>query len=129
MDMTKCFKMIVDKSQSPIVVSTTDLRIVYANELAEANYKKAKIQYRRAEQFTGNRIDMFFDEETMSRIYMAVEWFREDINNNRLFAFHTDWNNGDMYICALRDEDGSLEGFYSVIEVRSPDVSKEFDVD
>ena len=77
----------------------------------------------------GSPLRLFFDLEAQSKIIMSVEWFKEDTENNRVFAFHDKEGNFDVYIRALRDDDGKLIGFYSYHEYRTPESGKEYDLD
>ena len=59
----------------------------------------------------------------------AQKWFKEDRKNNKVFAFHDNTNNMDMYILAIRNTKGELIGFYGRREDRTPDQGKIFDLD
>ena len=116
------FKGIVDSEEGPIVLCNLDYRIIYENPSAKRYYEPAT-------PLTGKLLSTHMDEEMMSKVVMSVEWFKEDITNNKVFAFHDKRNNMDMYILAIRNTDGNLIGFYGRREDRNPDQGKEFDLD
>ena len=60
---------------------------------------------------------------------MSVEWFKEDVKNNKVFALHDKVNNMDMYILSIRNSKKELIGFYGRREDRTPEQGKEFDLD
>lgn len=122
MDMTEFFKGIVDTEEGPIVICDLDYKIIYINPTAEAHYK-------RGSEMVGKHLELFLDEEMMSKVCMTLEWFKEDEKNNHVFAFHDNTHNWDMYMLAIRNSGKKLIGFYGRLEKRTPDTSKEFDID
>ncbi|MBR0511140.1 MAG: hypothetical protein IJJ81_01025 [Ruminococcus sp.] len=122
MDLTDFFKGIVDSEEGPIVICNLDYRIVYVNPKADVYYEPVK-------PLAGKLLATLMDEEMMSKVVMSVEWFKEDVKNNKVFALHDKVNNMDMYILAIRNSKNELIGFYGRREDRTPDQGKEFDLD
>jgi hypothetical protein len=122
LDMLEFFKGVIDSEDGPIVICNLDYRIVYVNVAADRYYAKAN-------GLTSKLLASLMDEETMSKVVMSVEWFKEDKDNNKVFALHDNCNNMDMYILAIRNSAGELIGFYGRREDRNPDSGKEFDLD
>ena len=60
---------------------------------------------------------------------MTIAWFKESVNNNKVFAFYDEARNTDVYIKAARNEDGELIGFYNYEELRSRETGREYDMD
>ena len=116
------FKGIVDSEEGPITIANLDYRVIYENPAAMKYYQPAS-------PITGKLLSTLMDEEMMSKVVMSIEWFKEDKANNKVFAFHDDKNNMDMYILAIRNSKGDLIGFYGRREDRNPDQGKEFDLD
>ena len=121
-DLTDFFKGIVDSEEGPIVICNLDYRIVYVNPKADVYYEPVK-------PLAGKLLATLMDEEMMSKVGMSVEWFKEDVKNNKVFALHDKVNNMDMYILAIRNSKNELIGFYGRREDRTPDQGKEFDLD
>lgn len=116
------FKGIIDSDNGPIVVCDLDYKIIYVNPFAVSYYKSGP-------QLLNKRLDVFLDEERMSMVYMSVEWFKEDEKNNKVFVFHDERSNMDMYVFAVRDENNQLIGFFNKQECRTPDTGKILDLD
>ena len=123
------FRTIVDMAESPVVVCDLDYMIIYANPVAENNYRSSTATLHNIKQLAGNRLDLFFSEEEMSGIRMTVEWFKDDPKNNRIFASHDPHSNSDLYILAIRNTEQELVGFFGRLEARTPETAKVFDID
>ena len=121
LDLLDFFKGIIDYEYGHIVLSNLEYRVIYENS-------SAKKYYAPASPLTGKLLSTLMDDEMMSKVVMSVEWFKEDKNNNKVFAFHDKTNNMDMYILAIRNTSGKLIGFYGRREDRTPDQGKEFDL-
>lgn len=118
------FKGVIDSSASPIVICNLDYRIIYANPTAVRTYACSKIDC-----LKGASLRLYFNEEDLSKLDMTIEWFKEAPCNNKVFAFHDDAENKDVYIRAIRDEQGGLIGFFNYHEFREPEKGKQFDMD
>ena len=121
-ELNNFFRGIIDSEEGPIVLCNLEYRVIYENPAALRYYTLAS-------PMTGKLLSTLMDEEMMSKIVMSVEWFKEDIKNNKVFALHDNKNNMDMYILAIRNTNGELIGFYGRREDRNPDQGKEFDLD
>ena len=121
-DLTDFFKGIVDSEEGPIVICNLDYRIVYVNPKADVYYEPVK-------PLAGKLLATLMDEEMMSKVVMSVEWFKEDVKNNKVFALHDKVNNMDMYILSIRNSKNELIGFYGRREDRTPEQGKEFDLE
>ena len=122
MDLSEFFRGIIDSEEGPIVICNLDYRIIYTNPSAETLYASGR-------KLTGALLTTFMNEETMSKVVMSIEWFKEEKKNNKVLALHDAKNNMDMYILAIRNRKGELIGFYGRREDRNPDGGKEFDLD
>ena len=122
--MNDYFRFIIEAAEKPIVICNTDFRIIYVNEMAKKKYE-SKLSHKLA----GTSVRIYFDEESQTKLDMSVEWFKEDVSNNKVFAFHDDTHNEDVYIKAARDAEGNLIGFYNYIESRKNETGKEYDLD
>lgn len=52
-----------------------------------------------------------------------LDWFKADKVNNRVHTFFNEKQNKDVYMIALRDEQGELIGYYEKHEYRNCDMS------
>lgn len=122
LNLTDFFKGIVDSEEGPIIICDMDYKIIYVNPSAVTYYKSGP-------KLLGKHLEVFMNEEMMSMVRMSVEWFKESGSNNRVFTFHDDKANMDMYILAIRNDKKELIGFYGRQESRNPDTGKLFDLD
>ncbi len=124
MELIDYFKGIIDTAKSPIVVCNLDYRIIYMNKAAIESY-----QTKYHNEMTGTSVRRYFNEEALSKLDMSIEWFKEGLDNNKVFAFHDDNENKDVYIRAIRNADKELIGFFDYHEYRDPEQGKEYDLD
>ena len=53
----------------------------------------------------------------------VAAWFADSADHNRIYTFHNEKENRDVYMVALRDEDGTLIGYYEKHEYRNAEES------
>jgi len=123
MDASYYVERLIDTKPTPVVICDLEYRIVFMNTCAKQRYKKSN-----GEDIVGKKLHAFVDIETLSKIDMVVEWFKESKENNKVFSQHTE-SNTDVYIIAIRDLDGELIGFTDIFEERDPDNGETFDLD
>ena len=124
MELNTFFRSYIETEEEPVVICDLDYRIIYINKAsAVANERFGGYA------IVGKSLNSLMDLETQSKINMVVEWFKEGRDNNRVFAFHDNKKNLDMYILAIRNGSGDLIGFYGREESRTPDQSRPFDLD
>ncbi|MBO4876630.1 MAG: hypothetical protein J5501_01335 [Ruminococcus sp.] len=123
MEASYYVERLIDTKPTPVVICDLDYRIVFMNSCAKQRRKLAN-----GESLVGKSLHSFVDVETLTKIDMVVEWFKESKANNKVFSQHTDTNT-DIYIIAIRDEDGELIGFTDIFEERDPDCGETYDLD
>ncbi len=116
------FEYIVDNADTPVVIIDLSYTIIYMNKSAVRTYSRGR-------EMIGKHIELFMSEETLSKVDMTMEWFKEDVKNNKVFAFHDKNDNGDIYMLAIRNEKGELIGACSHADSRTPENTKPFDID
>lgn len=52
-------------------------------------------------------------------IQKVVSWFAEARENNKIYTFYNEKENKDVYMVALRDQEGELIGYYEKHEYRN----------
>lgn len=117
------FKSYLDNDDTPIVICDLDYRIIYINPCAAEKYKDYG-----GNALVGRSLIAFMDEEAESKVNAVVEWFKESSDNNNIFARHNKIENEDVYMSALRDQQGTLVGFCSRHRYRSPDTKEAYDI-
>ena len=123
MELKDYFRYIIDAAERPLVLCNTDFRVIYTNKKAEELYE-ARLSHR----LRGNSARALLSEEELTRVDAAVEWFKENPENNKVFVRHSVGDNTDVYIKAVRDDKGEVIGFYNYLDYRNAETGKEFDL-
>jgi PAS domain-containing protein len=114
MELSVFFKSIVDSDTAPIVICSVEHTIIYMNPVAADRYAK-----RGGYELLGKSLLDCHNDASNMKIKEVVEWFGQSRDNNRVFTFHNPKENKDVYMIALRDENGTLIGYYEKHEYRT----------
>lgn len=106
----KLFKSILEQDLAPIVVCDMDSVIVYMNPSAIKRYHR---------DLTGSNLKDCHNAKSNEIIDKVLAWFKESTGNNIIYTFHNEKENKDVYMVALRDDDGKLIGYYEKHEYRN----------
>ena len=60
-------------------------------------------------------------------IEKVVSWFKESSENNLIYTFYNEKQNKDVYMVALRDDSGTLIGYYEKHEYRDRETMERYD--
>ena len=110
MKLYKLFKSILDQDLAPVVVCDMDDIIEYMNPSAIKRYHK---------DLTGSNIKDCHPPKANEMIEKVLAWFKENKDNNIIYTYRNDEENKDVYMVALRDDDGTLIGYYEKHEYRN----------
>ncbi len=121
MNISVFFKSIIDSDNMPVVVCNTEHEIIYMNPTAIQRYAK-----RGGAELIGKSLLDCHNSASNEKIKAVLEWFGKSPENNRIFTFHNSRENKDVYMIALRDDDGNLIGYYEKHEVRNPDTTEKY---
>ncbi len=114
MDLSKFFKSIIDMDTAPVVICDLEHTVVYMNPASIARYHT---------DLTGKSLKSCHNADSSAKIDRVVAWFLESKENNIVFTFHNLKENKDVYMVALRDENGKLIGYYEKHEYREKETS------
>ncbi len=114
MDISVYFRSIVDSDDAAIVICDSDDIIVYMNPAAAERYKKHG-----GYDLVGKSIMDCHNGRSAEKIARITSWFREDVSHNKIFTFHNEKENMDVYMVALRDDGGNFIGYYEKHEYRN----------
>lgn len=117
--MEQYFKSIIDQDRAPVVVCDLDSTIVYMNP--------ASIQKYRAD-LTGRNLKQCHNADSNEKIDRVLAWFRESIDHNIVYTSRNDRENKDVYMVALRDDNGALIGYYEKHEYRNREKARLYDM-
>ena len=114
--LNKMFKSIIDQDLTSVVICDTNHIIIYMNPAAISNYAG-----RGGAALVGKSLLDCHNPHSVEMIKKVVCWFAENENNNRIHTFFNEKQNKDVYMVALRNEDGKLLGYYEKHEFRNRD--------
>ncbi|MCM1506766.1 MAG: PAS domain-containing protein [Ruminococcus flavefaciens] len=124
MELSVFFKSVLDADNTAIVLCDINHTIIYMNPTAVERYAK-----RGGANLIGHSLLACHNEESNSIIRMVIAWFEESKDNNRVFTFHSEKENKDVYMIALRDDSGKLIGYYEKHEYRNPETAPRYNMD
>lgn len=116
--MYNLFKSVIDNDRSAVVICDVNHTIVYMNKVAVERYHK---------DLTGSSLLDCHNAKSNEIILKIVDWFKESMENNMIYTYKNIKENKDVYMVALRDEKGSLIGYYEKHEYRNPETAVVYD--
>ncbi len=122
MEMTGYFKSIIDEDKCAVVICNLSHEIIYMNPAAVVRYGK-----RGGQTLVGQSLLDCHNPQSVEMIKKVVLWFEESVEHNRIYTFHNEKENKDVYMVALRGEDKSLIGYYEKHEYRNRETAKQYD--
>ena len=122
MTLTSYFKSVLDQDRTPVVLCDLEHTIVYMNKAAALRYEK-----RGGYSLVGQSLMGCHSPQSQVLINKVLSWFSESPDNNIIFESRNEEENKDVYMVALRDEDGKLIGYYEKHEYRNLETMKLYD--
>lgn len=122
MELSVFFKSVIDQDKASVVLCDLSHTIIYMNPAAIRNYAK-----RGGANLVGRSLLDCHNPRSRELILKTVAWFSESLAHNIVYEFHSEKENKDGYMVALRDENGTLIGYYEKHEYRNPETAKFFD--
>ena len=118
MELYPYFKSILDQDTAAVVVCDTEHKIIYMNPVACRRYSKYGGQ-----ALLGKNLLHCHNDKSKEMINRVLAWFRSDSANNCVHTYYNEKENKDVYMIALRDEVGSLIGYYEKHAYRDRDMT------
>lgn len=119
MEINNYFKSIIEQDRCPIVICNTEHEIIYMNPSAAERYAK-----RGGLELVGQSLLDCHNSHSNELINKALDWFRASKENNIIYTFYNEKENKDVYMVALRDDAGTVIGYYEKHEYRSRETDK-----
>ena len=116
--MYNLFKSVIETDRSAVVICDTNHKIVYMNKVAIEKYHK---------DLTGSSLLDCHNAKSNEIILKIVDWFGESMENNMIYTYKNIKENKDVYMVALRDDEGNLIGYYERHEFRTPETAEAYD--
>ena len=114
MELAQFFKSLVDEDKCAVVICDINHKIIYMNPVACERYSK-----RGGAALVGKSLLDCHNSKSNEMIVKVIEWFKTSKSNNRIYTYHNEKENKDVYMIALRDEQGELIGYSEKHEYRN----------
>ncbi|MBQ7900663.1 MAG: PAS domain-containing protein [Clostridia bacterium] len=124
MELSQFFKSVIDEDHCAVVICDAEHTIIYMNPVACERYGKYG-----GNRLVGKSLLKCHNPKSTEMIVKVVEWFGADKSHNRIFTYHSDRENKDVYMVALRDEQGGLIGYYEKHEYRNRETEEVYKFD
>lgn len=121
MELSQFFKSVIDQDRAAVVICNLRHEIIYMNAAATERYKKHG-------DLVGKSLLDCHSPKSNEMIERVIKWFAEDKSHNMIYTFRNDKENKDVYMVALRGEDGELIGYYEKHEYRDRETMKLYDL-
>ncbi|MDE5985410.1 MAG: PAS domain-containing protein [Eubacterium sp.] len=122
MELSSYFKSIINQDRSAVVICDLQHIIIYMNPAAISRYSKSG-----GAQLIGKSLLACHNAKSEEIINQVISWFEKSKDNNIIYTFRNEKENKDVYMVALRDDDGALIGYYEKHEYRSAETMKLYD--
>lgn len=120
MELSTYFKSIIEQDNAAVVICDLEHTVIYMNPAAKQQYKKYG-------NLLGKSLLDCHNDKSRETIKKVVNWFTESENHNLIYTFHNEKQNKDVYMVALRDDNGRLIGYYEKHEYRNPETMQLYD--
>lgn len=114
MELYPYLKSMAEEDLCAIVICNLEHEIIYMNPAAKERYVKWG-----GEALLGKNLLKCHNQTSAQMIQKAVEWFGKSSDNNRIYTSYNEKENKDVYMVALREENGNLIGYYEKHEYRN----------
>lgn len=122
-DLNAYFKSIIDQDREAVVICDLDHTILYMNPAAVVDYGKYG-----GTALLGKSLLACHNPHSVEAIRKVVEWFAADASHNIVYTYYNPKHVRDVYMVALRDEDGTLIGYYEKHDSRKAETMKQYDL-
>ena len=112
-----------EEDHCAIVICNLEHEIIYMNPAAGERYAKWG-----GMSLLGKKLLDCHNAYSVQMIQKTLDWFRESMDNNRVYTFYNEKENKDVYMIALRDTVGELIGYYEKHEYRNRETMKMYGI-
>lgn len=119
------FKSVLEQDRSPIVICDLNHVIVYMNPAAVRHYRERGS----VGNLVGRDVRLCHPGYASAHLEEICAWFARSVDNNIVFTRHNEQANKDDYMVALRDDDGTLIGYYGKHEFRDLETGPTYQMD
>ena len=121
--LAQMMKSVLEQDRAAVVICDLEHTIVYMNPAAIARYAK-----RGGAALVGRSLLACHSPQSNETIKRVVAWFASSAEHNLVYTSRNEKENKDVYMVALRDEDGTLIGYYEKHEYRDRETAALYDM-
>ena len=122
-DINEIYKSVLEADRAAVVICDLEHTIIYMNPAAIDRYSKWG-----GKALMGKSLMNCHTEKSREMIQKVVDWFRASKDNNLVYTFFNEKENKDVYMVALRNDEGDLIGYYEKHEYRNRETMKMYDL-
>ena len=122
-NLNEIYKSVLEADRAAVVICDLEHTIIYMNPVAIERYAKWG-----GKDLMGKSLLNCHNEKSREMIQKVVEWFKASKDNNIVYTFFNQKENKDVYMVALRNEEGDLIGYYEKHEYRNRETMKMYDI-
>lgn len=122
MELSAYFKSAMEQDRSAVVICNLEHKIIYMNPAAIERYSKSG-----GAELVGKSLLNCHNAKSCEMINKVIGWFKQSSDNNIIYTFYNTKENKDVYMVALRDDDGTLIGYYEKHEYRNKETMNMYD--
>lgn len=122
MELSVYFKSIIEQDRCAVVICNLQHEIIYMNPTAVSRYEKFG-----GSRLIGKSLLNCHNEKSQEMIKKTVGWFAESKEHNIIYTYYNEKENKDVYMVALRDDEGTLIGYYEKHEYRTAETAELYD--
>ncbi len=122
MQLNAYFKSVLEQERASVVICNLQHEIIYMNPAAQRNYHKWG-----GEGLLGRSLMHCHAPQSRTMIEQVVARFAADRDTNIVYTTHNEKQNKDVYMVALRDDNGALIGYYEKHEYRTRECAAVYD--
>ena len=122
MDLSPFFKSVLEQDRCAVVLCDLDHTIIYMNPAAGERYAKWG-----GMALMGKSLLDCHTPQANQMIEKVVTWFGASREHDLIYTSRNDKENKDVYMVALRAENGTLIGYYEKHEYRNRETMKLYD--
>ena len=122
-DINEIYKSVLEADRAAVVICDLEHTIIYMNPAAVERYAKWG-----GKDLMGRSLMNCHTEKSREMIQKVIDWFKASKDNNIVYTFFNQKENKDVYMVALRNEEGNLIGYYEKHEYRNRETMKMYDI-
>ena len=122
-DLNEVYKSVLEADKAAIVICDLDHNIIYMNPAAINRYEKWG-----GENLMGQSLLNCHNDKSREMIIKVLDWFKTSKNNNIVYTSYNEKENKDVYMVALRNENGELIAYYEKHEYRNRETMKMYNI-